>query len=711
MPAHRFLRTRRALCLLVAALTSMALVPASANATTQDYPTYTLDASHTLSSSLVGDIAGSAFVGKDGAFHWLSSYADYTTTDSGSYTTTFTNTDLGALNNQVGSGTTSQAVDTYYNRPGSLCYQIDKAAANAAPSPYEDDHCDVVGIWVDPTTGYWHGVVNDEYDFNPWSTTGPTVSQRIQSGIHGNRILTATSTDDGNSWTYGGEIITSPFTDQDAFDATADPGKTWDYGVAGTRLFVDYATGYFYVVYNTAVKLKPGYTTVASWPSIARAPISGGMVPGTWDKYDDGGWQQPGVGGVDGDVGNPLGLVASYSPATDLVDFTGTGADGSPVDYQSVYPSSSGVFTFDDADGAVYTANATTGTITDSAGTSLPSVSYQDPALNSTVTVTAAGSKLTLAVTDANGATNSGTLSGMVLEDTTTHRLYLSPTVVQESALTYNTYTGEYLSVGYDQNVYQTADLGLPNSLSIVGTEPSGASNSYLTSLDYGSLTNQGISTRSYRMISALTGGEWDVTMNPHASGQTHYAVGVTPVDSTGAAINSSSDYGLTLGGVALTDSGSSASTSGQWQLVPVADSFESGYNSGVYKLENVATGQYLQATGGTAAAQRAIGAPVATGAAQPDYSATGNGGNGSPGGSDQWYLQPVGKDTPATLSASSTPARIAAATDTSLAGVTRYKLVNRNSGLVLENVGGTWQLAGQSFGDPGQPVTITPVS
>jgi hypothetical protein len=643
--------------------------------------------------------------------HWLSSYADYTTTDSGSYTTTFSNTDLGALNAQAaaGAGTTSIADDTYYNRPGSLCYQVDKAAKNAAPSPYEDDHCDVVGVWVDPSTGTWHGVVNDEYDFDPWVTSGMTVAQRIQTGIHGNRILTASSTDGGVNWTYGGQIITSPFTDDDAFDATADPGtRTWDYGDAGVRLYVDYATGYFYVVYNTTIKTKPGYTSVAMWPSIARAPISGKMAPGTWDKYDDGTWEQPGVGGVDGNVGNPLGLDASYVPASDQIDFAGTAADGTAVDYRSVYVSSGGSFTFADASGATYTADTGTGTIENSSGATVSSVTYQDPALDSSVTVTGTGSAITVAITSADGVTQSANVTNMALEDTTTHRIYLSPTQIYESALTYNTYSEGYLSVGYDTYVYTTMDLGQPNSLKVAGVEPSGASNSYLTSIDYGSLSNQNISTRSYRMMSALTGGEWDVTMAPHTSSQTNYVVGRTPVDSAGNAISGSGQYAVAVGGTGLADGGSTASASGDWQLVPVADSFDSSYPSGVYKLENVATGEYLQVAGSTPAAQRAIGASVTTGAAQPDFSATANSGNGAPGGSDQWYLQPVGKDTPATLSPTSCPAAVAAATNTSLAGIGKYKLVNRNSGLVLEYVHGGWQLAGQNFGDGGQVLSIT---
>ena len=694
-----------ALLLAAAATTafSAASTPGLAQAATPDFPTYSLSASHTLPSSERGDIAGSAFVGRDGQFHWISSYATYASTDTGSDTITFTNNDFGALT--ADSGTTSVTDDTWYGRSGSLCYQVDKAASNPAPSAYEDDHCDVVGIWVDPATGTWYGVVNDEYDFNPWGSSSQTVTQRVGTGIHGNRILTASSTDQGAHWTYGGEIITSPYTDHDVFDATATPGKTWDYGVAGCRLFVDHATGYFYVVYNTQIKLKPGYTSVYSWPAVARAPISGKMAPGTWNKYHDGQWLEPGIAGHDGNVGNALGLVANYNPAADQVDFTGTGANGAAVDYRSVWLSNN-QFTFNDASGASYTANASTGVITDSTGASVASVSYQDPALNSSVTVAGANSKISVTITDATGATATATVANGVLEDTATHRLYLSPNVIQESAFTYNAYTGGYFSVGYDKYAYQTFDLGRPNSLSIVGAEPSTASSSYLTSIDYGSLTNQGLSTRSYRMVSALNGGEWDVTMVPHSSGQTHFAARKTPVDSTGTAISSASAYSLSLGGATLADGSGT-----QWKLVDVTDSFNSGYVSGVYKIQNTATGQYLQVAGSTSTAKRAVGAAITTGAAQPNYSSTGNGGNGAPGGSDQWYLQPVGNDTPATLSSGSSSATIAAASNTSLASVTTYKVVNRNSGLALELVNGSWQLAGQNFADTGQVVTITKVA
>ena len=160
-------------------------------------------------------------------------------------------------------------------------------------------------------------------------------------------------------------------------------------------------------------------------------------------------------------------------------------------------------------------------------------------------------------------------------------------------------------------------------------------------------------------------------------------------MDSAGTAISfaAGASYGLAVGGTAVSDgTGSGASA---WRLVPVMDQWSTAYRTGFYKLVKVSTGAYLQSTGSTAQQTRAIGAPVATGSQQAGFDPSGNGGNGSPGGPDQWYLQPIGSDTPQTLSTSSSASAIAAATNTSLAGVGHYKLVIRNSGLALEYTNG----------------------
>jgi hypothetical protein len=702
-----------ALYLVICSFCVSALVPAAS--AQQKYPTYTLDSSVPfLNSGFLSDIAGSAFVDTSGTFHWSNGYNSYDTSDDGTaWAHTFTNTDMGALNADYSTTTLLASADTYYGTAGTLCYQIDKQAA-AVPSPYEDDHCDIVGTWTDPSTGTWYVVINDEYDFNPLGTGTYTVAQRVSTGVHSNRIMYATSTNYGASWTLGGEIITSPYNVNDAANTTVFPGATWSYGVAGCRLFIDNSTGYFYVIYNNSIKWTPDYGLVFTWFNIARAPISSKMASGSWNKWYNGTWTQPGLGGLDGWAGNPHNLNVAYTPSSDALAFSGTGVDGSTLSISYTKIPSSGAFTFNDASGNTYTANVSSGTITNASGTSVSSVSYSDPALNDTIAVAVVNGAVEITSTsNATGAAVSSTpaVGNPIFENTATNRLYVPENPLTEEAFSYNVYMNRYLGVGYDNNAYQLADLGSPNGLSIIGAEPSSATGSYLTNLDYGSLTNQGVSSRSYRIISDLSGGQWDVTMYPHSSEQTYYATGVVPSDSNGNAISTTAVYTISIGGTALRED-TVNQTAEQWIFVPIADPFETSYNSGFYKLQNVYYGNYLQVSGSSAAAQRAIGATVTEGSALTNFAATGNSSNGTPGGSDQWYLLPIGNDTPATLSNSSSSAMITAATNTSLAGVTTYKLVNRNSGFPVQIMSGTPELQGHQFStNSSQALTITPVN
>ncbi|MES9392389.1 hypothetical protein ABEQ49_02485 [Cutibacterium acnes] len=92
-------------------------------------------------------------------------------------------------------------------------------------------------------------------------------------------------------------MLTSPWSttrgDTDAFGQ-----QTYNYGDGDPRLFVDQASGYFYVYYGSRVIPKKG----AGGPNgglshVARAPMSGKMAPGTWHKWFGGAWSQPGIGG------------------------------------------------------------------------------------------------------------------------------------------------------------------------------------------------------------------------------------------------------------------------------------------------------------------------------------------------------------------------------------------------------------------------------
>jgi hypothetical protein len=282
-------------------------------------------------------------------------------------------------------------------------------------------------------------------------------------------------------------------------------------------------------------------------------------------------------------------------------------------------------------------------------------------------------------------------------KDPVTNHLYL-PSANNESAISYNAFSGLYRIVGYDGNVYETADLGDPNSWKVVGLMPSGSNGGYLTSLDNGSLTNQNVTGRSFLTISDLTAKVYDIEQT---SGTSAAAVSAeyVPQDTAGDAVGPDSSYVLRVGGKAVTanrgpglDGGDGAATGvSTWKLVPVKDPRSAnGDNSGFFRVVDSATGKTLQVSGSTPAEKRAVDAVVTVGDQEPDATPLSSTSLGAPGGSDQWYLQRV------------------ATTGTSLEGSTTYRLVNRNSGLALQYVNDRMRLEQQAPGDVSQYVTVT---
>lgn len=686
-----------------------------AYAATENFPTYVQQTTVPSLTSGKADIAGSAFVDKDGEFHWMYSLADYSASDSGgSWIKYNTNTNLGTLNTNWG---TTTVYNSYWNKPGTINYKIDETYG--IPTPYQDDHNDGIGVWIDPVTGYWYALTNDEYQFSPFATGSPTNNTRIATGIHNNRLLSTYSTDKGATWQLIGQVATSPWNDSnEAATSTNFPGTTWSYGVAGTRLFVDNVNGYFYALYNNHINWKPGYSNILTYFTLARSPISAKMAEGTWDVWNNGSWTNSALKGNAGWIGSPMGagsdhnLTVNYTPATDSLTLTGTGMDGSSLNISYTKIPSSGDFTFKDLTGNTYTGNTVNGTIKNASGTSIPSVSYSDPALDATMTIYISNSQVW--IDQQNNSTGyltsiqAGSSGGSVFTNTATQRLFLPVNTQYENAFSYNAYSGKYRSVGYDGYVYETDNLGAPDTFKVVGKLPSKVG-SYLSQIDTGSLTNQQMSGYSFRTISDLSGVQRNYSTAAPSAGQTYYSAPNLPKDANGVAISPATTYTISIGGNALRDG-----TEGQWQFVPVADEFDATKNSGFYRLQNVATGQYLKVSGSTAAATRAMGAAVSYGTADADANPSGNGGNGAAVGSDQWYLLPVGNATPAYLTLSSSPTTIAGATNTSLSGLGTYRLVNRASALGVEfNSGGTTAaIQSIKFGiGNAQTMTITPVA
>ncbi|MFF8726898.1 RICIN domain-containing protein [Streptomyces sp. NPDC015171] len=181
----------------------------------------------------------------------------------------------------------------------------------------QKNYCDLSGVWIDPDTGDWYGLVHNEFTPQPFG-----------DGLHYDAIDYAVSADRGRTWTVKDHVITSPYSTKRG-DTTAFPHQTYSYGDGDQRLFVDTASGYFYVYYGSRIVDKSGGWK-AFYEHVARAPIAAKMAPGSWRKWYDGSWSQPGTGGresnmVPVDAGHPTGYTpaaAEYDPGS-----TGTAAE------------------------------------------------------------------------------------------------------------------------------------------------------------------------------------------------------------------------------------------------------------------------------------------------------------------------------------------------------------------------------------------------
>ncbi|MYV98746.1 RICIN domain-containing protein [Streptomyces sp. SID3343] len=254
------------------------------------------------------DTPAGTYIDKDGTFYFQQAHSLYGATQSRAWSF-FTGTDLdsatfsGAIGN---AGTNPDTTAFCNNSPTGV------GATNApAGSGYSQrNFCDLAGVWVDPDTGDWYGLVHNEFSPQPFG-----------DGVHFDSIDYAVSRDQGRTWTIKDHAITSPFSTKRG-DTAAFPNQTYSYGDGDQRLYVDAASGYFYAYYGSRVVDKNGGWK-AFYAHVARAPISGKMATGTWQKWYDGAWSQPGVGGKESnavpvDATNSTGYTPTskeYNPA------------------------------------------------------------------------------------------------------------------------------------------------------------------------------------------------------------------------------------------------------------------------------------------------------------------------------------------------------------------------------------------------------------
>jgi hypothetical protein len=166
----------------------------------------------------------------------------------------------------------------------------------------QPNFCDLAGLWIDPDTGNWHGLIHNEFTGQPFGDSS-----------HYDSIDTATSKDGGKTWTIDGHAITSPYSTT-RNNVTAFPQSTYYYGDGDPRLTVDTASGYFYVFYGSRIIDKNGGWR-AFHSHVARAPISGKLASSTWSKWYNGQWTEPGVGGKESNLVPTSVSSTGYTPA------------------------------------------------------------------------------------------------------------------------------------------------------------------------------------------------------------------------------------------------------------------------------------------------------------------------------------------------------------------------------------------------------------
>ncbi len=110
-------------------------------------------------------------------------------------------------------------------------------------------------------------------------------------------IHLASSTDKGLTWKYEGPLLTRdpPAAIRKGHDFS---GLTWDGGDGDHVIFVDEQGGYIYLFTNHYTWPKTGSPAAAFLRHrVARCAIAEKMAPGKWQKFYNGRWSEPGVGG------------------------------------------------------------------------------------------------------------------------------------------------------------------------------------------------------------------------------------------------------------------------------------------------------------------------------------------------------------------------------------------------------------------------------
>ncbi|WP_411111099.1 RICIN domain-containing protein [Streptomyces sp. c-19] len=285
------------------------------------------------------DTPAATYIDKDGTFYFQQAHALYGATQERKWNFyTGTNFDTAVRSSALSDAVNPTNANDRNNDTTWRCNNSPTGLESTPPpagSGYSQrNFCDLAGVWVDPDTGDWYGLVHNEFTPQPFG-----------DGVHYDGIDYAVSTDQGRTWTIKSHVITSPYSTRRG-DTAAFPQQTYHYGDGDQRLFVDTASGYFYAFYGSRIVEKNG-----GWKAfhahVARAPISAKMAPGSWRKWYDGAWTEPGVGGRESNM-TPVGASGGtgYTPVGDEYDPANPGTVSQQV-AAGTMPATSPLFVMD----------------------------------------------------------------------------------------------------------------------------------------------------------------------------------------------------------------------------------------------------------------------------------------------------------------------------------------------------------------------------
>ncbi len=142
------------------------------------------------------------------------------------------------------------------------------------------------GMWYDKAAGILYAPIHCEYkrDISP------------PAGWSRKKTRLATSRDKGLTWTLQGDILTDCLPAED--DWLKFSGSNFEAGPADFDFYADTSGGYFYIFSCNAYAPKNGSMNNYLWYNeAARSAIGDHMAPGTWHKFCNGSWTEPGLGG------------------------------------------------------------------------------------------------------------------------------------------------------------------------------------------------------------------------------------------------------------------------------------------------------------------------------------------------------------------------------------------------------------------------------